>query len=339
MDRRDFLAALSGMAIVGATSPVQAVQSALRSNTPLYGGWLPNPGAVRQWVRRQRRPYFRQAAPHLRESGIGKRILLWKFFEAVTGSELEPHFQGIGDCVSHGWGLGIDILTTVQMKYHFLPQKWIAKSATELIYTGSRVNIGGGLVRGDGSYGIWAADWCREHGNLLRQPYLDGKYDFTTYDAQKARDWAHLCPNCTDWGGGVPDDLVPLADEHPVRTTTLVTSWPEARDAVANGYPVTICSDVGYNDKRDRDGFAQRQGTWYHCMLLAGIDTVGRRPGGCILNSWGEDWIDGPTRLGQPKGSFWAEAADIDRMLKLGDSFAISNYQGYPRRNVEYRLY
>jgi hypothetical protein len=256
---------------------------------------------------------------------------LWKFLEDVTGGPVVPHMQGIGDCVGHGWGLGVDVLTAVQQKYHFLPQKWIAKAATEVIYTGSRVNIGGGLLRGDGSYGVWAADWCRQHGSLLRQPYLDGKYDFTNYDAQKARKWAHLCQNCTEWGGGIPDDLLVLADEHPVRTTTLIRSWPEARDAIANGYPVVICSDVGYNYQRDRDGFAARQGTWYHCVL--------RRPGGLILNSWGEDWISGPTRLGQPAGSFWAEAADIDRMLKLGDSFAISNYQGYPRRNVEYRLY
>ena len=74
-------------------------------------------------------------------------------------------------------------------------------------------------------------------------------------------------------------------------------------------------------------------------MLLAGIDDTGRRPGGLFINSWGNDWITGPTRLDQPAGSFWAEADTIDDMLQQGDSFAMSSYVGYPRQNLDYQLY
>lgn len=339
MDRRNFLAALGGMVVIGATAPGDAIRTALRRNKPIYGGWIPGPEAVRQWVIKQRQPYFTQSARHLHGSGVGKRVLLWKFLEAATGTTLVPHDQGIGDCVGQGWGLGVDILTGVQIKYHFKPQKFVAKAATEVIYVGSRVEVGDGKIRGDGSHGVWAAEWCRDYGILLRQPYLNGKYDFTNYDAKKARRWGHICNRCTTWGGGVPDELETIAKLHPVKTTTLVRTWPQARDAVANGYPVVICSSIGYNDERDRDGFASQRGKWYHCVLLAGIDTVFRREGGLIINSWGTDWINGPTRLGQPKGSFWAEAEDIDKMLRQGDSFALSNYRGYPRRNLDYKLY
>jgi hypothetical protein len=135
--------------------------------------------------------------------------------------------------------------------------------------------------------------------------------------------------------------LEPIAKEHPVRTTTLVTSWEQARDAIANGYPVAICSDQGFNDERDEQGFLHTiRKPWYHCMLLAGIDTMSRRQGGLLINSWGSNWVDGPTRWEQPAGSFWVESDVIDSMLKKEDSFALSNYKGYPgQNNLDYRLY
>lgn len=341
MDRRGFLSMLGGAIVIGATSPVDAVQMALRRDKPIYSGWLPDNEPVRQWVKQQDRPYFAQAAPHLKNTGRGKRVLLWPFFENVSGGELVPHNQGIGDCCSQGMGLGIDILTGVQIKYHFKPQQWIAKAATEVIYAGSRVEIGGGRIRGDGSYGIWTADWVRKYGVLLRHPYF-GKYDFTRYNPDLARRWSHKCTKrtpCTLWGGGVPIELELAARRHPIRTTKLVKTWPQARDAVANGYPVVICSRLGYTDERDNDGFAEQRGTWYHCLLLAGIDTLFERHGGLFINSWGPNWNGGPKRLGQPDGSFWADAENIHEMLRQGDSFAISNYNGYPRRNLDYRLY
>jgi len=243
----------------------------------------------------------------------------------------------VHNCVSHGWGLGIDILDAVQASQG--NGEWQAKCATEVIYAGSRVEVGKGVVNGDGSTGSWAAQWCREGGVLLRRPYLDGKYDFTNYSGAKARDWAHNCEKCTTWGGGVPDDLEVISKRHPVRTTTLVRTWEEARDSVYNGYPVVICSDQGFKDTRDRDGFAKAKDTWYHCMLLAGIDDSGKRSGGLLLNSWGPDWNSGPTRLGQPPGSFWVDARILEKMLAWDDSYALSNYLGYPSQNLDYKLY
>jgi hypothetical protein len=336
LNRRDFFT-LSGGLIIGAAAPKILLAAAQESNQPIHAGWIPDKQATIEFKAKHKMHLFTQAGSHLAGSGRGKKALLWKFFENVTSEKLVPHDQAIGDCVSHGWGLGVDILDTVQVAHG--RGRWLKKCATEIIYAGGRVEIGRGKIKGDGMTGSWAGQWCRDGGILLRQPYLDGQYDFTNYSGSRARKWAHPCKRCTNWGGGVPDELEPLARKHPVKTITLVKSWDEARDAVYNGYPVAICSSYGFNDTRDRDGFARQNGTWYHCMLLAGMDDTTSRPGGLIINSWGPNWIDGPTRFGQPTGSFWADAAVINKMLKQEDSFAMSNYMGYPRQHLDYRLY
>lgn len=140
----------------------------------------------------------------------------------------------------------------------------------------------------------------------------------------------------------MPDALEAVAKQHPIRTTSLVTNWEEAVAAVANGYPVTVCSNQGFDDERGRDsqGFLRpSRWPWYHAMLLAGVDTISSRPGGLLLNSWGDDWTQGPTRLNQPPSSFWVDAAILDGMFKMGDSHALSNYVGYPQQHLDYRLY
>jgi hypothetical protein len=336
MDRREFLTT-GGSLILGSMGITNLLKASSLTKRPIYAGWLPNKASTKRFKAVNPVPYFRQAAKHLAGTGAGKRAFLWKYMEAVTKKPVDPHDQGIGDCVSQGWGLGVDILDCVQIAHG--RGEWKTTCATEPIYAGGRVEIGKGQIIGDGMHGTWAADWCRLWGILLRQAYLDGKYDFTNYSGAKARRWAHICRRCTEWGGGVPDELEPFAKEHPVKTTTLVKTWEEARDAVCNGYPVAICSNVGFKSERDVDGFAQRDGKWYHCMLLAGVDDSIRRSGGLMMNSWGPDWISGPTRFDQPTGSFWADASVIDHMLSQEDSFALSTYIGYPRQHLDYHLY
>lgn len=336
LDRRDFLAALGSGIIVGTMEPEAIVQASMRGKGRLvYGGWIP----PAQQLSHNAVGSFQVAGAHLRNTGRGKRVLLWKFLERLLETPLIPHDQDGPDCVGQGYALGTDILSSVQIAVTRNRRRWVAKAAVEPIYAGSRVEIGEGKLKGAGSNGIWAAKWCKDYGILHRRAYLGGKYDFTEYDYNKGRLWGHICTRCTPWGGGVPDDLEQIAKRHPIRTYKIVKSWPEARDAIANGYPVVICSNVGFVDTRDKDGFARAKGKWFHCLLLAGIDDYSTRPGGLLINSWGPNWITGPKRFGQPDGSFWAEADIIDKMLKQKDSFAISNYSDLPRRDLDYRLY
>jgi hypothetical protein len=56
------------------------------------------------------------------------------------------------------------------------------------------------------------------------------------------------------------------------------------------------------------------------------------REGACIGQSWGPNTPDGPTSLGQPSFSFWAERSTIERMLGQGDSWAISKSPDFAPR-------
>lgn len=240
----------------------------------------------------------------------------------------------VHNCVSHVYGLGVDILTALQILKRKSPQRWVAEAATEIIYGGGRIEIGTNRYnkhwRGDGMTGTVAAEFVKSYGILLRQKYLD-RWDFTTYSGDVARKLG---------ASGVPDPLEPLCRVHPIGCVTLVRSWEEARDCLYNGYPIALASSQGFNTRggRDKDGFlSPSRNPWMHCMLLAGMDDTVDRPGGLFINSWGSTWVKGPKRHNQPDGSFWADASVIDRICKQGDSIAMSCYAGYPRQ--EYNLW
>jgi hypothetical protein len=332
MDRREFLkvagaASLAGMA--GLSVSNLFANAAYREEV-IQSGWFDDPRVTRYFVRDNANPYLSQVNEAIRGTGKGQVALLWKFLDKVLGRPMLPHEQQIGDCVSHGYGLGVDILTATQIVKRQSPQKWVAEAATEIIYGGGRVEIAskryGKNWFGDGMTGTVAAEFVKTYGILLRQQYLSS-WDFTTYDGSLARKLGSV---------GVPDELEPLCRIHPVGCVTLVRSWDEARDCIYNGYPIALCSSQGFNTRRgrDRDGFLPpSRNPWMHCMLLAGIDDAYDRPGGLIINSWGTTWIHGPTRHDQPAGSFWADASVIDRICRQGDTIALSCYAGYPRQD------
>lgn len=276
-------------------------------------------------------PFLAQQNRAIRGSGAGKIVLLHKCLEKVMATQYAPHDQGIGDCVGHGFGLCIDVLTATQIEMGGMPEQWIAKAATEILYAGGRVEAGGlKNDNRDGSTGHWQADFITRWGVLLRQAYPGG-HDFSEYSAKTAK---------TLGAKGVPDELEPLCKLHPVKTCALVNSYEECRDAVANGYPVPVCSNVGFGDSsndwvRDSQGFLRRKRSpWYHCMAILGVDDTPERPGCLVFNSWGPKWVTGPTRHEQPAGTFWVDASTIDSMMKQGDSMALSNYVGYPGLSV-----
>jgi hypothetical protein len=211
-------------------------------------------------------------------------------------------------------------------------EEFTGQTATEILYAGSRIEIGKGSVgTQDGSVGAWVAQFAHDYGTLIRAKYPS--LDLTTYSGTLAKKLG--MPRA-----GVPDDLEPLAREHPVKTTSLISTYEEARDAIANGYAIAVSSTVGFQMKRDQDGFARPEGQWPHCMCFAAVDDSFRRPGLLCVNSWGPSWISGPTRLDQPDGSFWVDANVVNAMLRMQDSFAPSGYVGYPKQvdKLDYML-
>lgn len=200
----------------------------------------------------------------------------------------------------------------------------------EITYAGSRVEVGQGRIRGDGSVGAWAADWIRaknhKGGFLKRGVYLDGKYDLAKYSETRCRAWG---------SSGVPDDLEPLVIERYVGEITQIKSAEECKKALAQGYGVAVCSSQGFSMKRDSRGVAPAQGTWQHCMCIDGYHVEGGQLFFHIENSWGPDSHTGPVGWGNPStAGFWAVGTIVDRMIKSGgDTWAFSSIQGFPARS------
>lgn len=285
---------------------------------------------VDAYVSRADRPVFGAAAAPLKDSGKGKTVLLHLLVAKVLGAFLPSHLQTIGDCVSHGTGKAVDVVKCVEIASGE-EEEFVAETATEPIYAYSRVEVGKGQ-RGtsDGSVGAWGMEAIKA-GTLLRRKY--DSVDLTTYNGQLAKKWGK--PKA-----GVPDDLEPTMREHPIQTASLVTTYEEVRDAIANGYPVVVCSNQGFTTTRDKDGFAGPSGSWAHCMYLLAVDDAFKRPGCLCDNSWGDDWITGPKRLEQPNGSFWIDAQIIHAMVSRNqDSYAISGYQGFPKRDLDFDIF
>lgn len=288
-------------------------------------GWVEKPKEVDKVLGDLRHPVFGVTARSIEDSGKGKVVLLHKALTSVLG-RFPVHEQTIGDCVSHGWSLGTDVLKAVQIAAG-AREEFTGETASEIVYGGSRVEVGGGrLGNGDGSVGAWAAKAVSETiGTLIRAKY--GNLDLTTYSGATAKKLGRT---------GVPDELEPKAREHVVKTVSMVQTYEEARDAIANGYPVPVCSNRGFQSKRDDKGFAKPSGSWAHCMLFLAVDDEDSRPGLLCQNSWGENWIGGPKRHEQPEGSFWVDAAVAEKMLGEQDSFAMSGFLGFPMQDLDF---
>jgi hypothetical protein len=255
-------------------------------------------------------------------------VFLWQAVRKVNnrGPPWYPNVnqQSVGCCVGCGFKHSADVVqaTAILSGKAF---EWKPISV-EVIYGGSRVEVGGGRISGDGSVGAWAAKWVKDYGVVAMQRY--DAIDLSTFSPARARDMGRA---------GVPSAIEQLAKEHPVKGTALVKSWIDVKRAIQQGYPVAVCSDQGFAMQRDSTGRARPQGSWAHCMAIIGVRSAaeGRTEGGFILNSWGDQAHTGPVwPADAPVAGFWADASVIDRMVRQGDSFALADVAGFPRRVV-----
>jgi hypothetical protein len=292
-------------------------------------GWINDPVAVEKCLARMPRAYYEDHRESIKGTGAGKVVLLHNAVIQLAGS-FAVNLQTIGDCVSHGAAKACEVLMASDILIRGEPELWKGLVATEPIYAGSRVEVGGGrLGNGDGSLGAWGAKWLTDWGVLVRGVY--GEIDLTTYSGDRARQWGKR-------GAGCPDTLELLAKEHPIKTASLVTTYEDARDAIANGYPVTVASMQGFRDDgaRDSDGFLKATGQWPHQMAFIACDDQFKRPGLLCQNSWGANWGSGPQRHDQPCGSFWVDADVCNKMLGQEDSYAFSGFEGFPAQQLDY---
>jgi hypothetical protein len=282
------------------------------ADAPLPTGWLHSPEEVEAVLSTMPRPLFAEAAPEIEGSGENKTTLLYKAWKDVIGRYFPYPAQTIGCCVGRGFSEGIDLLECVEIAVGKEAEVFTPTSH-EAVYGMARVDVGG--QRGsyeDGAVGAWAAKAVTLIGTVSQDvvgPYSD----------RLAKQWG---------AEGVPDEVKTRAAQHKVRTSSLVRTYAELEDALANGYPVTVCSDQGFSLQRDQQGFCRPEGRWMHCMVFVGVRTD--RPGALTLQSWGMSVPSGPLDLDQPPNSFWADRQVVEHMLSMRDSWALSRFAGYP---------
>lgn len=266
-------------------------------------------------------PLFGVAAYDLYGSGKGKMALPFKSLLQFDPSFGPSERQLQGDCVAHATRNAVDITRSCEI-INGEREDFVTRGATEAIY-GSRGHNGEGMTCAG------AAKFVHETGGiLLRQKY--GDYDLSEYGI-----------DCCRWGkSGVPQELVDIAQKHQVKTISLINTVEQARDALYNGYSISVCSMAGFSSRRDKYGIASRSGSWAHAMAWIAMDDTHEIYDETLFlvqNSWGV-WNHGEKRLDQPDGSFWIREEDAAEMLESNGSWVFSDVNGFPPRKVQWTL-
>jgi hypothetical protein len=314
-----------------ATSAILAASYFFGFNVPLPKppafGWVEDRQAVAAIVAQQPFATFSDTPAYMEADDDDDDILLFNAPLKAIGRQIPGRNQGqVGSCVSFGYAAGVEYLVAGQIA-NGAPIEW-RDVTQEAIYGLARVEIGGGKIKGDGAVGAWAAQAVKQYGVIARGHI--GGHDLTSYSESRCREWG---------ASGLPDPLEPIAKMSPVQGVALVTSAEACRKALKSGYPVPVCSSQGFSQLRDSDGFCKPQGQWMHCMCIVGYQGGARR-GFFIVNSWGDQFFSGPAGKGNPPPSgFWAEYNVVDKMLRQGDSWALSDAKGFPKRKIDWTVW
>jgi len=300
-------------------------------------GWEDRPEEVRKFAATLQFPTFAQP-PAGADANLPDKIFQWEICKAATGSYLPTLDQGsVGSCTAFG-GVGAGRIqlcvriVTAKKAMKPAPDYW--ELATEPLYGLARVDVLGGVLRGsDGATGSSVAQAAQKYGFAPRQKYAT--VDLSSYSQA-------TCRRMGD--SGVPADIKEECAKHKTNSVTLVRTTEDVRRALANGFSVTIASNVGFGNRgpyvRDQDGCLRASGTWAHQMHLIGYAKHPTR--GylfCIMNSWGENWVGGPKGAGDPpSGSFWCVEQTMQRILDAGDSWVFDGIGGFERKPLDWAM-
>tara|TARA_B100001769_G_scaffold270522_1_gene261880 strand:- start:217 stop:1140 length:924 start_codon:yes stop_codon:yes gene_type:complete len=268
-------------------------------------------------------PLFGVAASNLYSSGEGKLALLYKSVQKFDPTFGAHERQTTGDCVSHSTRNAVDVTRSHEI-IGGQSEEFVARSATEAIY-GSRGHGGQGM-----SCSVAARFVHQNGGILLRKDY--GFVDLSTYDSRVGIRWGSR--------GGVPTEVKAEGKKHQVKTISMIKTVEEARDAIANGYALSVCSNYGFSSKRNSNGIARRSGSWNHAMSWTAMDDsreIHDETLFLIQNSWGV-FNGGPKRHDQPDGSFWIREKDARGMLSQNGAWVFSDVDGFPPRKVDWTI-
>lgn len=251
------------------------------------------------------------------------KVDLTPALEKVWGPKWYLNQGECGSCVAHGAALACDLLMATEI-VNGRARKPSGRTDPMTIYWGSRNEIGGGKLFGEGSIGVWAAKYLQTYGALEQRKYE--AFDLTRYSPS-------VCCGSNAYKG-VPDALEPVAKKFPVRKYAQVKSFEEAVAALAAGYPVTIASSQGFLMTLDENGFGTPHGTWNHQQLIVGYGLT-PEPYLDIANSWAACYRGGPP--GWNPAVMRVRKAVVNPMLREGDSWALSDHATFaPKAGLDF---
>lgn len=264
---------------------------------------------------------FGSAAPFLVGTGKDKIVCL---HDNCTKTNIPFPFtdqESVGSCVAAATAGANDILKIEEIS-DGQREEFKAQTAIEHIYYVARVVVGQNRIRGDGAIVAYAIQGIAKQGTLAMLHY--GNIDLTKYSADRCRRWGT--------GSGYPKSLDSIAKEHTIGQFSRVRSYEECRDSIANGSPVVVGSKYGFSSETDNEGFCRHSTQWNHAMFFCAVDDNSKRKGCLLVNSWGNYLKIRKRKLNQPNGSFWVDAETVDAMMKNGDAWSISDFNGYKKK-------
>jgi len=291
---------------------------------PLFG-YAPDRKGTEAFLATLSRPTLSQAGPDLaldesRDVFLGSALL-------SVSPEWKRGSQKIGSCVGWGWSLSCDILAACDILLRNEPEAYGGRVLEASVYGFSRVEVRGQKnYGGDGSYGGAAAKAVTKYGTLHYGQTYNGQ-QFIDNSGNREKEWGR---------DGVPDSLEKFAAEHKVQSVALVASFEDTAKSLQNGYPVALCSGMGFSMTL-REGYMTPMGSWAHCQMAAGV-RWNPEPAILVVNSWG-DCYQGTVDKNLPaqfqRSAGWVKAKDFTRMIGPGgDSFALAGYSGFKPRTL-----
>ncbi len=285
-------------------------------------GYTPDRDGTDAFLATLPRPTLAQAGPDL-VLDESKDVFLGQYLLRVA-PDWKRGAQKIGSCVGWGWSLSCDILAACDVLLRNESESYGGRVLEASVYGFSRVEVRGGRnLGGDGSYGGAAAKAVTKYGTLHYGIDYGGQ-TFNDNSGSREKEWGR---------DGVPDSLEAAAARHKVSSVTLVRNFEEAAKAIQNGYPIAVCSGMGFSMTL-RDGYMTPMGGWAHCQMAAGV-RWNPEPAILVVNSWG-DCYSGTYDTNLPpqfqRSAGWVKAKDFTRMIQGDDTFALSGYAGFPPR-------
>jgi hypothetical protein len=304
-----------------------------------FCGWVNDPAERDRIAALQPYPVFGDAASSIKGSGRGKDVLIWQTEERITGKAVrDPNSQETGDCVAMALAQAAEDLQYVQHTSKF------EKIATEVIYAGGRVEIGGGRLWGAGMIVGWALQWGLRYGLLPRRKY--GSHNLTVYSGKRADEWGAPRAGC-------PDELEPEARKYPIITASLLQGpnfYEQAIDAIANNCLIVTGSNQLFSQRRDKNGFITPQGNGGHSTYYRAFTDNPSRPGIWYQNSWGRLYHIGPQvievpgrnqQVTVPYGGGFIDAEVFNRIHRGNEVWVVTrmtNFAPDPADEADYKI-